>query len=119
MKNDVRHEQQCVNNQNQDQNPHNSSFFIRGDTAGRQSFEGPDQGEDDKWEGKKEQAAIDDFWDNNMMEEICTEETEKDQGPDHDTHKQRDLEVSSEAVPQWAGDDQIPVKQDGQQDAQT
>ena len=119
MKNYVRHEQQCVNKQHQDQNSHNSSFFIRRDTAGRQSSEGPNQGEDDKWEGKKEQGAVGDFRDNNIMQEICTEEANKDQDPDHDTDKQRDLDVSSEAVPQWAGDDQIPVKQDGQQGAQT
>ena len=41
-----------------------------------------------------------------------TEDKDKRKNPDQDTDHHGDLDGSSEAVPQWAGDDQIPVIQD-------
>ena len=58
--NDFGHEQQCVNEQHQDQNPHNSSFFNRGDTTDGQSSDGPTQKEDEQRDRKEEESPHDD-----------------------------------------------------------
>ena len=110
--NDGWQKQQCVDKQHQDQNSNNSSFFIRGDTTGRQSSDGPTQEEDEQWERKEEIGGINCKIGIRMNPESKTvKDNRKD--PDHNTDQHRDLDGSSEAVPQWMGNDQIPVMQDG------
>ena len=109
--NDGWQKQQRVNKQHQDQNSYNSSFFIRGDTTGRQSSDGPTQEEDEQWERKEEIGGTNYMIDIHINPESRTDEDGKD--PDHNTDKHRGLDGSSEAVPQWTGNDQIPVIQYG------
>jgi len=77
----------------------------------RQDFEGPTKEEYEQWERKEEEDGENDSFDPKINPEKEREEIDKRNDPDHDTHHHRDLDGSSEAVPQWAGDDQIPVIQ--------
>ena len=110
--NDGWQKQQCVNKQHQDQNSNNSSFFIRGDTTGRQSSDGPTQEEDEQREREEEESPNDDASISKTNQECNHEVTDRRKDPDHNTENNRELDGVSEAIPQWTGDEQIPVKQD-------
>jgi len=92
--NDVRQEQQCVNEQHDDQNCHNSSFFICGDAAGcRQGFKGPNQEEYEQGEGEEEKDHKHCFSDVKINTEKEWEDINQWKDPDHDTHFQRGLNI--------------------------
>ncbi len=111
--NDSGQVQQCVNKQHQNQKSHNSTFFIRGDTAGRQGFKGPTQEKHQQWKREEEADTKDNRSDLKVNQENNRKNESRRKEPDHDTDHHRGLDGSSEVVPQWAGDDQKPAIQDG------
>lgn len=78
-----------------------------------QGFESPDEEEDEQWIGKEEEGSQDGFFHLKIQLVIHRKDVDKRKGPDHNGDQHRDFDCSSEAVPQWPDDDQVPVKRDG------
>lgn len=76
-----------------------------------QGSESPTKEENKQWIGKEEEGSQDGFYQLKICLEIHREDIDKWKGPDNDGDHQRDLDCSSEAVPQRPGNDQIPVIQ--------
>lgn len=111
--NDGGQEQQGVIEQHQNQNCHNSLFFpgVDGDGS-RQGFEGPRQREDEHREGEEEEDGEKENWIDEIRCQADKKDCDERKGPGNNTDHERDMDGSSEAVPQWLGDGQIPVTQD-------
>lgn len=105
-------EHESVVEQDQNQNTYNAAFILGGDRDGsRQGFECPGKGEDKQGEGEEEGDGQEDKWINEVRRQTDNKDCDKGNGPDQNTHHHRDLDGPFEAVPQWPGDDQIPVAQ--------